>query len=136
MTFQFPAALTIAGSDPSGGAGIQMDLKTFAKTGVWGMAVITALTAQNAAQVTGSWPMDPEMVREQIIAVLEDLTPGAIKTGMLSNTGIIKAYELSEGYFDDFIRGRHIVELEHGHTLTESDAATKENTAFGMSRTQ
>ena len=53
-----------------------------------------------------------------------------------TNTGIIKAYELSEGYFDDFIRGRHIVELEHGHTLTESDAATKENTAFGMSRTQ
>jgi hydroxymethylpyrimidine/phosphomethylpyrimidine kinase len=93
MTFQFPAALTIAGSDPSGGAGIQMDLKTFAKTGVWGMAVITALTAQNAAQVTGSWPMDPEMVREQIITVLEDLTPGAIKTGMLANTGIIKAVE-------------------------------------------
>jgi len=93
MTFQFPAALTIAGSDPSGGAGIQMDLKTFAKTGVWGMAVITALTAQNAAQVTGSWPMDPEMVREQIIAVLEDLTPGAIKTGMLANTEIIKAVE-------------------------------------------
>jgi hydroxymethylpyrimidine/phosphomethylpyrimidine kinase len=93
MTFQFPAALTIAGSDPSGGAGIQMDLKTFAKTGVWGMAVITALTAQNAAQVTGSWPMDPEMVREQIITVLEDLTPGAIKTGMLANTEIIKAVE-------------------------------------------
>lgn len=91
MTSHVPAALTIAGSDPSGGAGIQMDLKTFAKTGVWGLAVITALTAQNAARVTGSWPMDPETVREQLMAVLEDMTPGAIKTGMLVNTGIIKA---------------------------------------------
>lgn len=91
MTSHFPVALSIAGSDPSGGAGIQMDLKTFAKTGVWGMAVITALTAQNASRVTGSWPMDPETVREQIMTVLEDMTPGAIKTGMLANTDIIQA---------------------------------------------
>lgn len=91
MTSYVPIALSIAGSDPSGGAGIQMDLKTFAKTGVWGMAVITALTAQNAARVTGSWPMDPETVREQIITVLEDITPGAIKTGMLANSENIEA---------------------------------------------
>ena len=53
-----------------------------------------------------------------------------------TNTGIIKAYELSEGYFDDFIRGRHIVELEHGYTLTGSNAVIKENTAKGMLKTQ
>ncbi|HOL41650.1 MAG TPA: bifunctional hydroxymethylpyrimidine kinase/phosphomethylpyrimidine kinase, partial [Methanospirillum sp.] len=92
---EFPAALTIAGSDPSGGAGIQMDLRTFAKTGVWGMAVITALTAQNAAQVTGSWPLEPVVVQEQIRSVLEDITPGAVKTGMLANDRIIQV--VSEG---------------------------------------
>ena len=78
MNPQHPAALSIAGSDPSGGAGIQMDLKTFAKTGVWGMAVITALTAQNAAKVKSSLPVEPEFVREQVTVVLEDMTPGAV----------------------------------------------------------
>ena len=91
MNPQHPAALSIAGSDPSGGAGIQMDLKTFAKTGVWGMAVITALTAQNAAKVKSSWSVEPEFVREQVTVVLEDMTPGAVKTGMLANSGIIQA---------------------------------------------
>jgi len=87
---QFPSALSIAGSDPSGGAGVQVDLKTFVKTGVWGMAVITALTAQNASEVRGSWAIKPDIVREQISTVLEDITPGAIKTGMLANSGIIR----------------------------------------------
>jgi len=53
-----------------------------------------------------------------------------------TNTGIIKAYELSEGYLDDFLKGRHIVELEHGHTFTENNAVIKENTALGMPKTQ
>lgn len=91
MNQQYVAALSIAGSDPSGGAGIQMDLKTFAKTGVWGMAVITALTAQNAARVRNSWSVEPDAVREQIITVLEDMIPGAIKTGMLADSEIIQA---------------------------------------------
>lgn len=86
-----PSALTIAGSDPSGGAGIQMDLKTFAKTGVFGMAVITALTAQNAMRVSHAWPMETAMVRDQMVTLLEDMTPGAIKTGMLPTREIIMA---------------------------------------------
>jgi len=93
MRTTFPAALSIAGSDPSGGAGIQMDLKAFTATGVWGMAVITALTAQNAAEVTGSWPISPDIIREQFSAVLDDITPRAIKTGMLANAKIIRVVD-------------------------------------------
>ncbi|MFH0967134.1 MAG: bifunctional hydroxymethylpyrimidine kinase/phosphomethylpyrimidine kinase [Methanobacteriota archaeon] len=91
MSNFFPAALTIAGSDPSGGAGIQVDLKTFGATQVWGMAVITALTAQNASRVSGVWAMDPLVVGEQIQTLLEDVSPGAVKTGMLATAGIIQA---------------------------------------------
>lgn len=87
----YPIALSIAGSDPSGGAGIQMDLKTFESTGVWGMAAITALTAQNAGRVSGVWAMDPAIVKEQIQTLLEDMIPDAVKTGMLATTGNIQA---------------------------------------------
>ena len=89
MTQHFPSALTIAGSDPSGSAGIQIDLKTFSVTGVWGMAVITALTAQNASRVSGVWAMEPRVVNDQIQVLLEDMIPGAVKTGMLATEGII-----------------------------------------------
>ncbi|PKL59824.1 MAG: bifunctional hydroxymethylpyrimidine kinase/phosphomethylpyrimidine kinase [Methanomicrobiales archaeon HGW-Methanomicrobiales-4] len=89
-TEPFISALTIAGSDPSGGAGIQMDLKTFATTGVWGMAVVTALTAQNPNRVSGVWAMDTPVITEQIQTLLEDIIPGAVKTGMLATAGIIQ----------------------------------------------
>jgi hydroxymethylpyrimidine/phosphomethylpyrimidine kinase len=75
-----PVALTIAGSDPSGGAGIQADLKTFHQFGVYGEAVITLLTVQNTRRVSRVEIMDPSLVREQIEAVLEDIPPGAVKT--------------------------------------------------------
>jgi len=91
MTSKYHAALTIAGSDPSGGAGVQVDLKTFAEIGVWGMAVITGLTAQNACRVSGAWPMEERVVVEQIVTLVEDITPGAAKTGMLSTAGVIRA---------------------------------------------
>jgi hydroxymethylpyrimidine/phosphomethylpyrimidine kinase len=84
-------ALTIAGSDPSGGAGIQADLKTFSAFGVYGMAVLTSLTAQNTQGVSGIFDVDPEFVTLQIDAVLEDIAPGAAKTGMLSSAAIIRA---------------------------------------------
>jgi hydroxymethylpyrimidine/phosphomethylpyrimidine kinase len=77
-------ALTIAGSDSSGGAGIQADLKTFSAFGVYGASVITALTAQNTMGVTAIADLDPEFVGAQIDAVLEDLPVAAVKTGMLS----------------------------------------------------
>jgi hydroxymethylpyrimidine/phosphomethylpyrimidine kinase len=86
-----PKALTIAGSDSGGGAGIQADLKTFAAFGVYGCSVITAITAQNTLQVTGVEPVSPDMVRKQLDAVLSDIRPDVVKTGMLANPGIIRA---------------------------------------------
>jgi hydroxymethylpyrimidine/phosphomethylpyrimidine kinase len=83
-----PAAMTIAGSDSGGGAGIQADLKTFAVHGVFGTSAITALTAQNTLGVTQVLPIDAAMVRAQIDAVLSDLTIHAIKIGMLATAGI------------------------------------------------
>ena len=80
-----PVALTIAGSDSSGGAGIQADLKTFAALGVYGASAITALTAQNTRGVTGIHAVPAEFVTEQIDAVFSDLEIGAVKIGMLSN---------------------------------------------------
>jgi hydroxymethylpyrimidine kinase/phosphomethylpyrimidine kinase len=85
-----PSVLSIAGSDPSGGAGIQADLKTFAALGVYGMAVVTALTAQNTVAVTGVYEVPPEFVEAQIDAVFADIVPDAVKTGMLSNAAIIR----------------------------------------------
>jgi hydroxymethylpyrimidine kinase/phosphomethylpyrimidine kinase len=90
-----PKALTIAGSDSGGGAGIQADLKTFAAFGVYGCSVITAITAQNTQQVTGVEPISPDMVRKQLEAVLSDIRPDVVKTGMLANAKIIRAVAFS-----------------------------------------
>lgn len=93
MTSQWnvPVALSIAGSDPSGGAGIQADLATFATCKVFGMAVITALTAQNAEHVTDMTAVAPSMVTAQITTLLEGMRPLAIKTGMIVNADIIRS---------------------------------------------
>ena len=85
-----PVALTIAGSDSSGGAGVQADLKTFTAMGVFGASAITALTAQNTQGVRGILPVAPDFVREQVEAVLDDLPVGAVKTGMLANEGVVR----------------------------------------------
>jgi hydroxymethylpyrimidine/phosphomethylpyrimidine kinase len=86
-----PAALTVAGSDPSGGAGIQADLKTFSALRVYGMAVITALTAQNTCGVQSVFEVPGSAIEGQLQAVLEDITPGAVKTGMLATASIVEA---------------------------------------------
>src|SRR5690348_9479477 len=83
-------ALTIAGSDPSGGAGIQADLKTFHQFGVYGEAVITLLTVQNTQRVDRVEVMPAELVAEQLRAVLEDIPPAAAKTGALGDATIIE----------------------------------------------
>ncbi len=88
---RIPRALTVAGSDSGGGAGIQADLKTFLALGVYGMSAITALTAQNTRQVTAVHEVPPAFVAAQIDAVVEDLGADAVKTGMLANAGIIEA---------------------------------------------
>jgi len=80
---QFSVALTIAGSDSGGGAGIQADLKTFAALGVHGASAIACLTAQNPKRVLAVEPCSPKMLRQQIEAVFEELNPAAVKTGML-----------------------------------------------------
>lgn len=84
-------ALTIAGSDSGGGAGIQADLKTFHRFGVFGTSAITAITAQNTVGVRAIQRIDPSIVAAQIAAVLEDLEPAAAKTGMLADAEIIEA---------------------------------------------
>ena len=86
-----PTALTIAGSDSSGGAGIQADLKTFAALGVYGATVITAVTAQNTRGVRAVHAIPPEIVASQIDAVLDDLDVGAIKIGMIFSAPIAHA---------------------------------------------
>ena len=83
-------ALTIAGSDSGGGAGIQADLKTFSALGVYGMSAITALTAQNTKAVTGIFPVDPGFIAEQIDAVFDDIRVDAVKLGMLGGPEVIR----------------------------------------------
>lgn len=83
-------ALTIAGSDSGGGAGIQADLKTFSALGVYGASVITAITAQNTVGVTAIMDVTTDVISRQIEAVLTDVKPQAVKTGMLSNADIIQ----------------------------------------------
>ncbi|RHJ87825.1 bifunctional hydroxymethylpyrimidine kinase/phosphomethylpyrimidine kinase [Parabacteroides sp. AM08-6] len=84
-TFRYPTALTIAGSDSGGGAGIQADIKTFSALGVYGTSVITSVTAQNTLGVRGIQAIAPEIVKGQIDAVFEDIKIDAIKIGMLHN---------------------------------------------------
>lgn len=84
-------ALSIAGSDSSGGAGIQADLKTFTVFGTFGMSAVTALTAQNTTGVAAIHTVPPEFVRQQIDAVIADIGVDAVKTGMLANRAIIAA---------------------------------------------
>ena len=85
-----PVALTIAGSDPSGGAGIQADLKTFHQFGVYGMSVITLLTVQNTENVFSVDPLDPGYVEQQLEVVTRDIPPQAAKTGALGTSEIIE----------------------------------------------
>src|SRR6267143_1234789 len=118
-------ALTIAGSDSSGGAGIQADLKTFAAFAVFGTSAITAITAQNTRRVSAIANLDPAFVAAQIDAVADDFTIAAAKTGMLSRTEII-------GAVADRIRIRKIPKVVvdpvmvavSGDVLLEPDAIT------------
>lgn len=82
-------ALTIAGSDPSGGAGLQADLKTFQQCGVYGMSVVTLLTVQNTQAVTDVQLLSPDLIQRQLTAVISDIPPNAIKTGALGSAEII-----------------------------------------------
>ena len=86
-----PVALTIAGSDPSGGAGIQADLKAFSALGAYGCAVLTALTAQNTRGVTGALPVPAGFVRDQLETLAEDVRIDTVKIGMVADAGVARA---------------------------------------------
>lgn len=90
---KLPCALTIAGSDSGGGAGIQADIKTFAALGVHGLCVITAVTAQNTLGVDATFDLPPEFVTRQLDSVIRDFEVRFAKIGMLSNAGIIRAVD-------------------------------------------
>ncbi|MEA2309693.1 MAG: hydroxymethylpyrimidine/phosphomethylpyrimidine kinase [Thermoleophilaceae bacterium] len=92
-TAHIPRVLSIAGSDSGGGAGIQADLRAFARAGVHGMTAITAITAQNTVAVTGVHPVPGEMIVEQVRAVVEDIGVDAVKIGMLGDLATIAAVE-------------------------------------------
>jgi hydroxymethylpyrimidine/phosphomethylpyrimidine kinase len=89
MSYTRPAVLTVAGSDSSGGAGIQADLKTMLALGVHGMSVISAVTAQNSLGVQGCWELPPEAVSAQLSSVLTDIGVQAVKTGMLASARVV-----------------------------------------------
>src|ERR1700676_3843101 len=95
-----PVALTIAGSDPSGGAGIQADLKTFHQFGVYGEAVVTLITVQNTVEVTRVECLAADLVAQQIRAVLSDIPPNAAKTGALGNWEIIEVVTAAAAEFN------------------------------------
>jgi hydroxymethylpyrimidine/phosphomethylpyrimidine kinase len=86
-----PRVLTIAGSDTSGGAGIQADLRTFNHFGVWGLSAVTALTAQNSSGVVHLWAVEPRIVYEQILCHREDPPLDGIKIGMVTNRSVLRA---------------------------------------------
>src|SRR5579863_5822813 len=95
-----PVALTIAGSDPSGGAGLQADLKTFQDFDVYGEAVVTLITVQNTRRLTRVEHLAAELVAEQIAAVLEDIPPHAAKIGALGSRAVVKAVAEAAKSFD------------------------------------
>ena len=124
-TLAIPRVLIIAGSDSSGGAGIQADLKTVSALGAFGMTAITALTAQNTTGVYGVVEMEPEFVARQIEVCVTDIGCDAVKTGMLSSAAIIEAVAAK-------IREHHLRPLvvdpvmiaKSGAPLLQSDAVT------------
>jgi hydroxymethylpyrimidine/phosphomethylpyrimidine kinase len=117
-----PVALTIAGSDPSGGAGIQADLKTFHQFGVYGEAVITLLTVQNSVGVNRVECMAPDLVTDQIRAVIADIPPGAAKTGALGNAEIIRAVAGLAKEFRFPLIVDPVLVSKHGAALLAPDA--------------
>ncbi|KAI0081406.1 hypothetical protein K474DRAFT_1656531 [Panus rudis PR-1116 ss-1] len=125
---EHPVVLTIAGTDPSGGAGIQADLKTFTTSNCYGTSVITALTAQNTTGVQGVHPCPPDFVAQQLTSVLNDVSVQAMKTGMLFDADIVrtvartlKTHYGSEGNIPHLVCDPVCVSTS-GHTLLHPEA--------------
>lgn len=112
-----PVALTIAGSDPSGGAGLQADLKTFHRFGVYGEAVVTLITVQNTVLLERVETLSPDLVLAQIRAVLADIPPRAAKTGVLGNVAVMEAVAEAAKSFDFPLVVDPVMISKHGARL-------------------
>jgi hydroxymethylpyrimidine/phosphomethylpyrimidine kinase len=117
-----PVALTIAGSDPSGGAGIQADLKTFHQFGVYGEAVVALLTVQNTVRVDRVECLPAGLVLEQLRAVLEDIPPAAAKTGALGNAEVVRAVAQAADAFGFPLVVDPVMVSKHGLPLAAGEA--------------
>ncbi len=119
----YPKVLSIAGSDSSGGAGIQADLKTFSALGVYGATAITAITAQNTQGVNSQFALDPQLVYEQIATVMDDIEPSVVKIGMLSNKEIVDVVaQALHDYKPRFIVLDPVIVSSTGHRLLSIEA--------------
>lgn len=120
--FRGAIALTIAGSDPCGGAGLQADLKTFQQIGAYGMGVVTLLTVQNTLGVQSIELLAPDFVLAQIDAVVSDIQPKAAKTGALGSAEIIEAVANRAKGFNFPLVVDPVMVSKHGHSLLPDDA--------------
>ena len=125
MIMKKRTALTIAGSDCSGGAGIQADLKTMTMNGVYAMSVLTALTAQNTTGVRSIMEVTPKFLKEQIDAIFEDIRPDAVKIGMVSSSELICVIaELLQKYGAENIVLDSVMVATSGSKLIADEALT------------
>lgn len=116
-------ALTIAGSDPTAGAGVQADLKTFNSLGVYGLSVISALTAQNTEKVEGIYPVTGDFIKKQLTTLINDIRPDALKTGMLySNEAITAAANIIKGFDLENLVIDPVIISSSGASLIEKNA--------------
>ena len=118
----YPVALTIAGSDSGGGAGVQADLKAIASFGVYGTSVLTAVTAQNTVAVTAVQEVDPDVVEAQIAAVLDDFDVRAVKIGMLASSRIVHAVARGLGGYRGAVVLDPVMVAKSGDSLLRDDA--------------
>lgn len=118
----YPVVLSIAGSDSSGGAGIQADIKTFSALGVYGATAITAITAQNTMGVHSQLAINPQIVYDQIVAVVDDLHPSFVKIGMLSNCAIVEAVAEALGQYTLPVILDPVIVSSTGHRLLSLEA--------------
>jgi hydroxymethylpyrimidine/phosphomethylpyrimidine kinase len=125
-----PVALTIAGSDPSGGAGIQADLKTFHQFGVYGEAVVTLITVQNSMRVSRVEVLPAVLVTEQIQAVLEDIPPAAAKTGALGSAAMVESVARAAAGWTFPLVVDPVMCSKHGAPLLPEEAAAAIRTSL------
>lgn len=118
----YPVVLSIAGSDSSGGAGIQADLKTFSALGVYGATAITAITAQNTIGVHSQFALPAQMVYDQIVAVIDDLNPSFVKIGMLSNVETVDAVAAALARYSLSVVLDPVIVSSSGHRLLSVEA--------------